>query len=278
MSILSEHFTMANGVQIPKLGFGTWQTPNAVAPAAVKTALRVGYTHIDTARAYRNEAGVGQGVRDFGLPREQVFITTKIPAEIKTYHQAAESIESSLAALHLGPIDLLLIHAPKPWPEMFRPGAKRYFDENVEVWRAMTEAYERGDARAIGVSNFDVDDLENITSHSDVVPLANQIEFRIGHTQDEIVTYCQGRDILIEAYSPIGTGELLNNEEIAAVAAGCGKTVAQVCIRYALQKGCLPLPKSIHDEFIEQNAQVDFELTADEMATLDAIKDHLPAA
>jgi len=273
MSVLTEHYTLATGAPIPKLGFGTWQTPDAVAPGAVRVALRVGYRHIDTARAYANESGVGKGVRASGIPRDQLFVTTKIPAEIKTYEKAVQSIKTSLAELQLGPVDLLLIHAPKPWPEMFQPGAKRYFDENAAVWRAMVEAFERGDAAAIGVSNFDVEDIENITSHSEVVPAANQIEFRIGHQQEAIVAYCQARGILIEAYSPIGTGELLDNTEIAAVAARYGKSVAQVCIRYALQKGTLPLPKSVHDEFIEQNTQVDFEISDADMVVLDAIED-----
>ena len=273
MTVLTEHYTLANGAPIPKLGFGTWQTPDDVAPGAVRVALRVGYRHIDTARAYVNESGVGKGVRASGIPRDQIFVTTKVPAEIKTYERAVQSIKTSLTQLQLGPIDLLLIHAPKPWPEMFQPGAKPYFDENLAVWQAMVEAHERGDVAAIGVSNFDVDDIENITSHSGIIPAANQIEFHIGHTQDDIVAYCQAKGILIEAYSPIGTGELLNNAEIAAVAAGYGKSVAQVCIRYALQKGTLPLPKSVHDEFIEQNTQVDFEISDADMAVLDAIED-----
>jgi len=272
MSVLDEQYTLANGLAIPKLGFGTWQTPNAVAPAAVQTAIRVGYTHIDTARAYQNEQGVGQGLRASGISRDQVFITTKVPAEFKTYEAAKKSIAKSLAELDMGPIDLLLIHAPKPWPEMFKPGAKRYFDENIAVWTAMQEALASGDVCAIGVSNFATDDIENITSHCDVAPVANQINFHVGYTQDDVVAYCQSHGILVEAYSPIATGALLDNAEIGAVASNLGKSVAQVCIRYALQKGCLPLPKSVHDEFIEANAQVDFELSNEDMAVLDTIK------
>jgi len=272
MTILTQYYTLSNGVQIPKLGFGTWQTPNEVAPGAVRTALGVGYTHIDTARAYRNEDGVGQGLRASGLDREQVFITTKVPAEAKSYRDAKSAIETSLDQLKTDYLDLVLIHAPKPWPQMFTEGAKRYFDENIAVWRALEEAHERGDIKAIGVSNFAIDDIENISEHCDYVPLVNQINFHVGHTQDELVAYCQTHDILVEAYSPIATGKLLGNPQIAVVGAAHGKSVAQVCIRYALQKGCLPLPKTVHDEYIEQNTQVDFELSSDDMATLDAVE------
>ena len=272
MTVLQEHFTMSNGVEIPKLGFGTWQTPDDVAPRVVQTAWRVGYTHIDTARAYGNEAGVGQGLRAAGVPRDSIFVTTKVPAEMKTYEQAKQSIATSLEQLQFDHVDLLLIHAPKPWPQMFTPGAPRYFDENVAVWKALEEAFQDGLARAIGVSNFAIDDIENLTSRGTVAPVANQIEFHIGHTQDELVAYCQAQGILVEAYSPIATGRLLDDQGIAAVAGKLGKSVAQVCIRYALQKGTLPLPKSVHDEYIDADAQIDFEIDADDMAVLDAIK------
>ena len=273
MGVLQEHFTLNNSVQIPKVGFGTWQTPDDVAPQAVQTALRAGYTHIDTARAYENEAGVGKGIRAFGVARDEVFVTTKVPAQFKTYDEAKQSIETSLAQLQMDHVDLLLIHAPRPWPEMFTPGAPRYFDENVAVWKALSEAYQDGRARAIGVSNFQIDDIENITSRCDIAPLADQILFHIGHIQEELVEYCQAAGILVEAYSPIATGKLLDDPSIAVVASRLGKSVAQVCIRYALQKGTLPLPKSVHEQYIIEDAQIDFEIGSDDMAALDAIQD-----
>ncbi|MCL2490851.1 MAG: aldo/keto reductase [Propionibacteriaceae bacterium] len=273
MGVLQEHFTLDNGVLIPKVGFGTWQTPDDVAPQAVLTALRVGYTHIDTARAYQNEAGVGKGIRAAGATREEVFVTTKVPAQMKTYAEAKESIETSLAQLQMSQVDLLLIHAPRPWQEMFTPGAPRYFDENAAVWKALEEAYQDGRARAIGVSNFQIDDIENITSRCDIAPLADQIRFHIGHTQEELVEFCQASGILVEAYSPIATGKLLDDPSIAVVASRLGKSVAQVCIRYALQKGTLPLPKSVHEQFIIEDAHVDFEISPDDMAALDSIQD-----
>jgi len=271
MTVLSEHYNLSNGVSIPKLGFGTWQTPNAVAPGAVRAALRLGYRHIDTARAYQNEEGVGEGLRVPGVARDQVFITSKVPAECKTYEEAKASIQTSLSELKAGPLDLLLIHAPKPWPVMFTDTPNRYFKENIAVWTALEEAYERGDVRAIGVSNFAIDDIENLTKNCEVVPMANQIRFHIGHTQDDLVAYCQARGILIEAYSPLGTGRLLHTPEIQAVASAYDRSVAQICIRYALQKKCLPLPKSVHEDYIAQNAQVDFEISAEDMARLDGV-------
>jgi len=270
MSILTEYFELGNGNKIPKLGFGTWQTPNEVAPVAVEAALKIGYTHIDTAHAYENEAGVGQGLKASGVPRDKVFITTKVRAEFKSYDRAKQSIAESLAALDAGYIDLLLIHAPKPWAEM-ESGTNRYFDENVAVWQAMEEAYQRGDVRAIGVSNFQVDDIENLTSRCEIAPAANQIEVNIGYPEADLVAYCQQHGILVEAYSPIATGALLGDPGIKAVADKYGKSVAQVCIRWVLQKDCLPLPKSVHEEYIRQNTEVDFEISADDMAVLDGL-------
>ena len=271
MGILTESFELSNGNSIPKLGFGTWQTPNDVAPQAVETALKVGYRHLDTAHAYRNEAGVGQGLKASGLARDEVFVTTKVRAEFKTYDQAKQSIEQSLAALDAEYIDLLLIHAPRPWAEMGSTSGKTYFDENVAVWQAMEEAYQRGDVKAIGISNFQIPDIENLVGRCEVSPVANQIQVNIGFPQADLVAYCQQKSILVEAYSPIATGALLDNPGIQAVAGKYGKSVAQVCIRWALQKGCLPLPKSVHEQYIRQDADVDFEIAPDDMAALDAL-------
>jgi diketogulonate reductase-like aldo/keto reductase len=271
MGVLDEHLELANGVRIPVLGLGTWQTPNVDAPGVVEVALRAGYTHIDTAHAYRNERGVAEGLRRSGVPREAVFITTKVRADYKSYDQAKTSIAESLAALDVESVDLLLIHAPRPWSEMFTPGAPRYFEENLAVWRALEEALDRGQARAIGVSNFEIDDITNITDQATHPPVANQIRLHIGHAQAELTAYCHAHGIAIEAYSPIRTGKLLDNPEIAAVAANYG-TVAQLCIRYTLQKGCISLPKSVHEKYIIENTRVDFTISDPVMATLDAIQ------
>ena len=272
MSILNQHFTLANEILIPKLGFGTWQISNNQAPEAVIAALELGYTHIDTARVYGNEDGVGRGISQSSLAREDIFLTTKVPAEVKSYEGAKASIAKSLATLNLDYVDLLLIHAPKPWSEMDSGGTYPYFEENLEVYRAMEEAYENGQAKSLGISNFDVADIINITSGVDIQPVVNQIEFHIGQTQDEITEYCQANDILIEAYSPIGTGELLDNQEIKEVAQRYNKSVAQLCIRYCLEKNTLPLPKSSHKNFIKENTEVDFEISHADIKILDAIR------
>jgi len=271
MSVLSEHFTLANGLPIPKLGFGTWKTPNDVAPQAVQDALAVGYRHVDTARVYRNEVGVGQGLKDSGVAREEVFVTTKIPSALKTYDEIGECVDESLRRLGTDYIDLLLIHAPKPWPPQPGDDEKTYFAENSAVWRAMEEAYDKGTLKAIGVSNFEIPDLENLLATAAVAPMVNQIELRIGYPEAELTAFCQAHGILVEAYSPLGTGVLLANSDIAAVAQRCDVTVPQLCIRYTLQKGALPLPKSVHRDYMEANTKVDFEISDADMAILDAI-------
>jgi len=271
MSILEEDFVLTNGVAIPKIGFGTWKVPTDVAPQAVVDALDVGYRHIDTARVYRNEEGVGQGLQASSVPRDQVFVTTKVPSAIKTADEIDECITESLRRLATDHIDLLLIHAPKPYPPLPGDDQKTYFEENAAVWSAMEKAYRQGLLRSIGVSNFEIADLDYLLSHCDIPPMVNQIEWHIGFRQDDLTSYCQARDILVEAYSPIGTGKLLGNEHIAAVAGRCGVTVPQLCVRYALQHGCLPLPKTVHREFMVQDAAIDFVISDDDMTALDAI-------
>ncbi len=272
MGVLQEQFELSNGVQIPKIGFGTWQIHNNEVMDAVRVALKVGYRHIDTAAAYGNEVGVGDAVRASGLKRDEVFVTSKIPAEFKSYEKAVKSIEESLERLNLEYIDLLLIHAPKPWVRMFIGTSRMYFDENAAVWKAMEEAYEAGKVKAIGVSNFSVEDIKNIEAHGTIVPMVNQIKFHIGWTQDEVTAYCKQLGILVEAYSPIATGKLLHNGKVANVAEKYGKSIPQICIRYALQKDTLPLPKSTHEEYIVENADVDFEISSEDMTLLDDIR------
>jgi len=271
MSVLTEDFVLPNGVCIPKLGFGTWKIPNEVAPQAVIDALEIGYRHVDTARVYRNEEGVGVGLRQSGVARDQVFVTTKLPSAIKVHADVLECIDESLRRLDTDYIDLLLIHGPKPWPPQPGDDEKTYFDENAEAWNAMEQAYREGKLRSIGVSNFEIPDLNNLLVNCEVAPMVNQIEVRIGFTEAELTAFCQAHDILVEAYSPIGTGSLLGNSDIAAVATKYGVSVAQICIRYTLQKGCLPLPKSIHREFILENTKIDFQISDADMQVLDNI-------
>ncbi len=270
MTALDEHFALANGVHVPRLGFGTWQIPDGK-PAydAVSAALATGYRHIDTARAYGNEASVARAIADSGIDRSGVFITTKVPAEIKTYAGALASFEETMAALATDYVDLYLIHAPWPWSEI---GAD-YSKGNAEVWRALEEILTSGRARSIGVSNFDVDDLTTLLTTAEVTPQVNQIRYFVGHTQAEVTKYCQDNNILVEGYSPLATGAILDNDEVGAIAAKYSRSVAQLCIRYLLEKDVLPLPKTTSPARMKENADVDFAIDADDLAYLDGLVD-----
>ena len=263
--IKQECYTLYNGVQIPKVGFGTWQTPNEQAYEAVIHALNAGYRHIDTAVVYENETGVGKAIKDSGIPREELFITTKIPADIKTYEGAVASIEKSLVDLGLDYIDLHLIHAPWPWSEV----GKDCKDGNVEVWKALIEYYNAGKIRSIGVSNFHVADIEYLIEKTNFKPMVNQIRFFIGNTQEPITQYCQANNILIEAYSPMATGELISNEIVQKIADKYNTTNSKICLRYCIERNTLPLPKSVTKSRIYDNIDLDFEISKEDMKYLD---------
>ena len=273
--VLNENYALSNGVKIPKIGLGTWLIPDGEAAQAVRDAVAMGYRHIDTAQAYGNERGVGEGVRTCGVPREEIFVTSKVAAEHKTYESAAKSIDESLAKLGMDYIDLMIIHCPQPWAE-FR-GERRYFTENKEVWRALENAYKDGKVKAIGVSNFLVDDLENILDGCEVKPMVNQILTHITNTPLELINFCREHGILCEAYSPIAHGEALKNRLILSVAEKYSVTPAQLCVRYALQLGMVVLPKTSNPEHMKNNADIEFEISAEDMDILELaekIKDY----
>lgn len=267
--ILQETYTLSNGVKIPKIGLGTWLIPEKDTPNAVKSAIGIGYRHIDTAQAYSNEHGTGEGVRQSGVPRDEIFITSKVAAELKSYDGAAASIDESLKKLDSAYIDLMIIHCPQPWKE-FR-GEKRYFAENKQVWKALEDAYSAGKVKAIGVSNFLVDDLQNILEDCRVKPMVNQILLHIGETPRDILDFCKKNDILIEAYSPIAHGAALRNKQVASVAERYGVTVPQLCIQYTLQLGAVSLPKSSNPEHIKSNVQLGFTISDEDMSLLSGI-------
>jgi len=271
MSILDEIVYLHNGKRMPRLGFGTWKIPPDVAPAAVASALAIGYRLIDTARVYRNEEGVGQGIAESEVPRQMIFLTTKIPSSLKTAEEIGPCIDESLYRLETDYIDLMLIHGPKPWPPQPGDDKKTYFAENAAVWHAMEDAYDAGKLHAIGVSNFEIPDMQNLFDTARIRPMVNQIELRIGFPEDELTQFCQMHSVFVEAYSPMGTGILLDNPTVVEMANRLGVTVPQVCIRYALQKGAIPLPKSVHADFMRENTEVDFEIEDSDMAILDAI-------
>ena len=265
MSILNETYTLSNGVTVPKLGLGTWFIDNDKAADAVRAALEIGYRNIDTAQAYGNERGVGEGVRTSGIGREELFVSTKLAAEIKDYDAAAAAIDGSLDALGLERIDLMLIHSPQPWKD-FRGGD--YTDGNRQAWRALEDAHRAGKLRAIGVSNFLQEDLEKLLEGSASVPHANQVLVHAGNTPSELMAYCDDRNILVEAYSPIAHGEILRNPDVQAMAGKYGVSVPQLCIRYTLQLGAVSLPKTENPDHMRSNADVDFVIAESDMIAL----------
>jgi len=269
--ILQESFTLSNGVEIPKLGLGTWLIADDEAPRVVRDAVEIGYRHIDTAQAYANERGVGEGVRDSGVPRDRIFVTTKLAAECKSYADARDRIDGSLQALGLDQIDLMLIHSPQPWDE-FRQG-EPYFEGNLEAWRALEEAYRAGKLRAIGVSNFERADLDNILDNSAVAPMVNQILAHVGNTPFDLIDYSRSRGILIQAYSPVAHGAVFDNADLADLARKYRVSVARLCIRYCLQLGLLPLPKTANPAHMRENAAVDFEISDADMQSLAGAND-----
>lgn len=273
MTQLKEVFTFSNGLEIPAIGLGTWQMSPEEAEQMTAYALNNGYIHIDTARTYGNEEGVGKGMKASGVNREDFFLTTKVSAFSKTYDEAKKDIEDSLTALDTEYLDLVIIHAPRPWDKMHSDGPieKLYFEENLQVWRALEEAYEAGKVKAIGVSNFEIDDLVNLLENVKIKPMLNQIKYHIGFRDEQLVQYCQENDIIVEAYSPIGTGKLLNNPDIQTIADKYNKSTAQIAIRYCYQKGLVVLPKSVHEEYVDNNADLDFEILAGDMDYLNRL-------
>jgi len=267
--ILQESFTLSNGITIPKLGLGTWRIDDDKVAQAVRDAVEIGYRHIDTAQGYGNERGVGEGVRTSGLPRDQLFVTTKIEAGHKTFETARNSIDKSLLAAGLDYYDLIIIHSPQPWTE-FRKG-EHFFEGNLEAWRALEEAQQAGKVRSIGVSNFEQVDLENILTNGSARPVVNQVLAHVGNTPFELIDYCKSQNILVEAYSPVAHGNLLGNAEIAAMAEHCGVTIPQLCIRYCLELGLLPLPKTATPSHMRTNADVDFAISPEDMAMLKSL-------
>lgn len=270
--ILEETYSLNNGVTIPKLGFGTWLINDADVEAAVGHALNAGYRHIDTAQAYGNERGVGAAIRNSAIARDDIFVTSKLAAEVKSLEEARTAIDGSLKEMGLDTIDLMIIHSPQPWAN-FREG-DHFFEGNLEAWRALEEALQAGKLRAIGVSNFEKTDLDNILDNGGVKPAVNQFLAHIGNTPLELIEYTRGQGVQVEAYSPFGHGEILGNDTAKQIAANYDATVPQLAIRYCLQLGLLPLPKSTTSDHIRANTQVDFPISDADMETLKGLSFH----
>ena len=261
---MNEYFTLNNGVKIPSIGFGTWQTPDGeTAENVVSFALKNGYSHVDGAAVYENENGVGRGIKASGVPRNQLFITSKVWNTERGYESTKKAFKKSLADLGLEYLDLYLIH----WPANLKqfPIADEI---NLETWRAMTELYKEGKIKAIGVSNFQPHHLKPLMK-TEIKPMVNQIEYHPGCLQEETVRYCKENDIVVEAWSPLGSGRVLSDEKLIGIAEHYSKSVAQLCVRFALQNGIVPLPKSVTEERILENRDVmDFEITKEDMAEI----------
>lgn len=271
MNIFEEKYTLTNGVQIPKLALGTWLIDNKAAAGAVQSAIGLGYRHIDTAQAYGNEQGVGEGVRKSGIAREDIFVTSKVAAENKSYQSAKASIEESLRKTGFEYLDLMLIHSPQPWKEV-NQSDNRYTEENREVWRAMEDALSEGKVRAIGISNFLEGDVKNILEACRVKPVVNQLLAHITNTPFSLIDYCKGQDILVEAYSPIAHGEALKNPAITDMAKKYGATAAQLCIKYVLQLGLVALPKTASPAHMKENAKLGFTISEEDMDVLKGLE------
>lgn len=263
--------TLSNGVQIPQLGLGTWFIDDSKAAEAVKAAVQLGYRHFDTAQAYGNERGVGEGIRTCGIPREELFVVSKVAAEHKTYEEAKKGIDETLAKMGLDYLDMMIIHSPQPWMKVNQCD-DRYVEGNRAAWRALEDAYKEGKLRAIGVSNFQIGDLNSLMEACEIKPMVNQILLHISNTPLDLVDFCQKNGIVVEAYSPIAHGVILNQPELQTMAAKYGVSVPQLCIRYTLQLGAVSLPKTANPAHMAANAAVNFEISAEDMETLKHFK------
>ncbi|MFT8917003.1 MAG: aldo/keto reductase [Oenococcus sp.] len=274
MSVLTDTYTLNNGTKIPKIGFGTWQTAEGKrAYDAVSLALQTGYRHIDTARAYGNEHSVGQAIADSDVKREDLWVTTKLPAGDKTRDAILADFDRSMTALNLDYIDLYLIHGPWPWSQ----AGRRHFDsENTETWKTLEELQRSGRIRSIGLSNFDVHDMTNILNIAEIKPVVNQIQYYIGFTEPKISAFAKENDIRIEAYSPLATGDILNTPSVQQLADKYQVSVPQLALRFTLQNGTVTLPKARSRQHIEEDSQLDFQISDADMAVLNASADAAP--
>lgn len=258
---------LSNGVEVPVIALGTWFIDDDKAADAVRTAVQIGYRHVDTAQAYGNERGVGEGIRTCGVPRGQLFVTSKVAAEHKTYEAAAASIDKTLADMGLDYLDMMIIHSPQPWDKV-NQSDDRYVEGNRAAWRALEDAYKAGKLRAIGVSNFLQTDIESLWETAQIKPMVNQVLCHISNSPLELIDDCQKKGIVMEAYSPVAHGEALKNKAIAAMAEKYDVTIPQLCIRFDIQLGMIVLPKTANPEHMKTNMAVDFVITDEDMETL----------
>jgi diketogulonate reductase-like aldo/keto reductase len=265
--VIKDTLTLRNGVVIPLLGFGTWQIKDGEeAYASTLAALAAGYRHIDTAAAYRNESSIGRAIKDSGIPRNQLFITTKLESHLKNYEQTFVEFEQSRQRLGLDYIDLYLIHAPWPWSEwQTNPD---YSQGNIAAWKAMEKLYQEKKVRSIGVSNFEISHLEKLFQGIDLLPHVNQIALWIGRPQKAVRAFCSEKEIAIEAYSPLATGRIFKLELLQTLAKKYKRTPAQIAIRFTVELGAITLPKSTNPSRIIENGELNFKLERDDLLAL----------
>ena len=268
MISIRDTFTIENGTKIPCMGLGTWQSDNATTRMAVLSALSLGYRLIDTAAAYGNEIGVGQGIKDSGLKREEIFVTSKLRNAAHGYEATKEAFEKTMERLGLEYLDLYLIHWPNP--VQFRTTWK---ETTAGTWRAFEEFYKAGRIKAIGVSNFMPHHIQTLMETATIQPMVNQLKLCPGITQDETVEYCKKKGIVVEAYSPFGTGAIFKEERMKALSEKYGKSIGQICLRWCLQKGFVSLPKSANPMRIKENGEIfDFELSDEDINIISNLK------
>ncbi|MCI1210616.1 MULTISPECIES: aldo/keto reductase [Bifidobacterium] len=255
-----KNLVLHNDVAIPQIGLGSWQAmPGGEAYDAVATALRAGYRHIDTAAIYGNEEDVGQAIRDSGIPRGDIFVTTKLWNTDHGYGRAKQAFLDSLQRLGLDYIDLYLIHFP-------------FGGRICETWKAMEELYGEGRVRAIGVSNFTTEHLDYLMRGAAITPMVDQVEYHPYLSQDPLQRYCDEHRIVIEAWSPLGSGRFVEDTNVRAIAVKHHRSIPQIILRWDIQRGVVTLPKSVHQQYIEENLDIlDFRLDATDMASLNAL-------
>lgn len=267
---LKSTYKLSNGVEIPMVGFGTWQTPNGeVAVSSVEEALKVGYRHIDTAAVYGNEESVGIAIKNSGLKREDIFLTSKVWNANQGYETTIKAFEESLKKLQVNYLDLYLIHWPVP--KVFK---ENWEETSIGTWKAIEKLYKEGKIRSIGVSNFKPHHIRNLIDNCEIVPMVNQIQLSPGVDQKETIEYCIENNILVEAYSPLATGKIFEVKEIINMAAKYKKSVSQIALRWSIQNGYLPLPKSVTSSRIKENTEIfDFELSKEDMEYINKLKE-----
>lgn len=257
---LQDVTTLHNGVKMPWFGLGVYLVEDGQEVInAVKSAIKAGYRSIDTAAYYKNEEGVGQAIKEAGVPREDLFITTKVWNTDQGYESTLQAFNDSLEKLSLDYLDLYLVH----WPVK---------EKYKETWKALEALYKEGKVRAIGVCNFQIHHLEDLLTDAEIAPMVNQVEYHPRLTQKELLTYCQEHNIQLEAWSPLGRGRMLDDPTLQDLAIKYGKTIAQTILRWDLQTGVVTIPKSIKEQRIIENANIfDFELTNEDMKIIDSL-------